>query len=75
MGHAATTDTGSSGSPILREYHNKWVVVGLHRGSNFGSVNIATLITVIVDDIQGVAYSGKGIHQHIVTITTIIYIY
>lgn len=73
MGHVATTDIGSSGSPILREYHNRWVVVGLHRGSKFGSVNIATLMTVIVDDIQGIAYTGTGIHHHIVTIITITY--
>lgn len=61
IGHMVTTDTGSSGSPILKEYHNTWAVVGLHRGTNTDAeINIATHISVIVDDILGEAYDGEG---------------
>ena len=61
----ATTDSGSSGSPILREYHNKWAVVGLHRGTKAdASINIATCMTAIVDDVQGIPYTGEGMTVH-----------
>ena len=54
---------GSSGSPMLREYNNELIVVGLHRG-DLGSqghtyVNVATLITVILDDIRMVEYDSE----------------
>ena len=62
IGHSATTFAGSSGSPILREYNNELVVVGLHRSGIEvkDGINIATHIHVIVDDIQGKSYEGKG---------------
>ena len=69
----ATTDSGSSGSPILREYDNKWVVVGLHRGTKAdasadASINIATCMTAIADDVQGIPYTGEGMCIEVKTI-------
>ena len=32
IGHMAESYGGSSGSPMLREYNNELIVVGLHRG-------------------------------------------
>ena len=65
----ATTDSGSSGSPILREYHNEWVVVGLHRGTKSDAgINIATHISAIVDDVQGISYTGEGMCIEVKTI-------
>ena len=60
IGHAAATDTGSSGSPILREYDHDWIVVGLHCGALQKEINVATRITVIVDDILGKPYTGES---------------
>lgn len=58
IGHIAGTNPGSSGSPMLREHKNEWIVVGLHRGAFLEEVNVATLISVIVDEIQGKPYTG-----------------
>ena len=60
IGHTATTDTGSSGSPILREYNDDWIVVGLHCGALQKEINVATIITVITDEIQGMPYRGES---------------
>ena len=64
IGHMATSYEGSSGSPMLREYKNGLIVVGLHRGDlskkGHTHVNVATLITVILDDIRRVKYDSKS---------------
>ena len=66
FGHSATTQGGSSGCPIFREFNNRWIVVGLHHGelpcgetmlSNFG-----THMSVIYDAFKGKLYSGQGIY-------------
>ena len=63
---------GSSGSPMLREYNNELIVVGLHRGdlSSQGHtyVNVATLITVILDDIRKVKYDDSKCEWHALTV-------
>ena len=68
IGHLAESFPGSSGSPILREYNNELIVVGLHRG-DLGSqghtlINVATLITVILDDIRTVPYNDSKCKWH-----------
>ena len=60
IGHIAGANPGSSGSPMLREHNNEWIVVGLHRGAIGADVNVATHIDLIVDDIQGNSYTGSG---------------
>ena len=60
IGHIASANPGSSGSPMLREHNNKWMVVGLHRGAILEDINVATHIDLIVDDIQGKLYTGSG---------------
>lgn len=55
------SQSGSGGSPILKEYNKELMVVGLHLGNMTigGSIYIAqngTLITVIVDHIRGKEY-------------------
>lgn len=62
IGHVATTDAGSSGSPVLREFHGQWIVVGLHCGTlamGEKKVNYATLITAIVDHMRGKSYTEE----------------
>lgn len=68
----AETYGGSSGSPMLREYNNELIVVGLHRGDLGGQghtyVNVATLITVILDDIRMVEYDDSKSEWHALTV-------
>ena len=68
IGHMATSYGGSSGSPMLREYNNELIVVGLHRGDlgsqGYTYINIATLITVILDDIRMVDYDDSKCKEH-----------
>ena len=59
---------------MLREYNNELIVVGLHRG-DLGSqghtyVNIATLITVILDDIRMVDYDDSKCEWHALAMIT-----
>ena len=61
IGHMATTSGGSGGSPLLREYNNELIVIGLHRGEldNYTHIKVATLITVIVADVQMMYYDDN----------------
>lgn len=64
IGHMATTSGGSGGSPLLREYNNELIVIGLHRGDlalgGYAYTKIATLITVIVADVQMKYYDDNN---------------
>ena len=68
FGHSATTEGGSSGCPVFREFKGRWVVVGLHRGElpldetpETILTNVATCMSVILDVyMTGKPYSGQG---------------
>ena len=68
IGHMAESYGGSSGSPMLREYENELIVVGLHRGDlskeDHTYINVATLITVILNDIRMVDYDDSECKWH-----------
>ena len=54
--HTASTDNGSSGSPIIIRYHDN-CIIGLHRGGydknkNQNIFNVATIFDSILDDIK-----------------------
>ena len=58
------SQSGSGGSPILKEYNKELIVVGLHLSNMTigGSIYIAqngTLITMIINHIQGKAYDDS----------------
>lgn len=76
IGHMAESYGGSSGSPMLREYKNGLIVVGLHRGdlSNKGHtyINVATLITFILDDIQMVDYDDSESKGHTLVLLSVL---
>ena len=63
------SQSGSGGSPILKEYSNELIVVGLHLGNMTigGSIYIAqngTLITVITNHIRGEEYDESRCKHH-----------
>lgn len=64
FGHSATTEDGSSGCPIFREFQRRWIVVGLHRGELKGGdkiyANVATHMSVVCDVFMGESYDGHG---------------
>jgi len=49
--HSASTDNGSSGSPIIRRCEEKYII-GLHYGGIKGEINFATLFDSIIYDIN-----------------------
>ena len=50
IAHSASTNIGSSGSPLIKRYNNN-LVIGIHFGSRESLGNLATPFDVIINDI------------------------
>ena len=72
FGHKAETQGGSSGCPVLKEYKNEWVLVGVHRGtmpdkSGNPIINFATHVEAVFHTMRGKPnplggrHDGKGV--------------